>query len=83
MAQIPLGNFRVAQAAPAAEQGRVVTPDPNGMNRGAQQLAGTVNQLAADYMGQIKREDQALAKVKASNALIDRDHVALNVSYSF
>lgn len=73
MAQIPLGNFRVAQAAPAAEQGRVVTPDPNGMNRGAQQLAGTVNQLAADYMGQIKREDQALAKVKASNALIDRE----------
>ncbi len=73
MAKIPLGNFRVAQAAPAAEQGRVVTPDPNGMNRGAQQLAGTVNQLATDYMGQIKREDQALAKVKASNALIDRE----------
>ena len=73
MAQIPLGNFRVAQAAPAAEQGRVVTPDPNGLNRGAQQLAGTVNQLAADYMGQIKREDQALARVKASNALIDRE----------
>lgn len=73
MAQIPLGNFRVAQTAPAAEQGRVVTPDPNGMNRGAQQLAGTVNQLATDYMGQIKREDQALARVKASNALIDRE----------
>lgn len=80
MAQIPLGNFRAPQAVPAPEQGRVVTPDPNGMNRGAQQLAGTVNQLATDYMGQINREDQALAKVKASNALIDRESQIKTIS---
>ena len=73
MAQIPLGNFRVASALPVAEPGRVVTPDPATLNRGAQHLAGSVSQIADNYQQQKNREDMALAKVKASNALIDRE----------
>lgn len=69
MAQIPLGNF--GRAVPVAEQGRVVTIDPN--DRGAQALAGTVQNVAVDLINQRNKEDQALARVKASNALIDRE----------
>lgn len=71
MARIPMGNF--GNAVPVAEQGRVITPDPNALNRGAQQLASTVNAVATKYIDDKNREDQALAKVKASNALIDRE----------
>ena len=69
--RIPVGNF--GNATPVAEQGRVITPDPNALNRGAQQLANTVNSVATKYIDDKNREDQALAKVKASNALIDRE----------
>lgn len=69
MAQIPLGNF--GRTVPVAEQGRVLTSDLN--NRGAQQLASTVQGIAANYLDQKNKEDQALARVKASNALIDRE----------
>lgn len=69
MAQIPLGNF--GRAVPVAEQGRVVTIDPN--DRGAQALAGTVQNVAMDMINRRNKEDQALARVKASNALIDRE----------
>ncbi len=69
MAQIPLGNF--GRSVPVAEQGRVVTIDPN--DRGAQALAGTVQNVAMDMLNQRNKEDQALARVKASNALIDRE----------
>lgn len=69
MAQIPLGNF--GRAVPVAEQGRVVTIEPN--DRGAQALAGTVQNVAVDLINQRNKEDQALARVKASNALIDRE----------
>lgn len=69
MAQIPLGNF--GQAVPVAERGRVLTSDLD--NRGAQQLASTAMGLATNYLDQKQKEDAALARVKASNALIDRE----------
>lgn len=69
MAQIPLGNF--GRAVPVAEQGRVVTVDPS--DRGAQALAGTMQNVAMAVIDQKNKEDQALARVKASNALIDRE----------
>lgn len=71
MAQIPMGNFATARAVPAPEQGRVVTPDAS--NRGALAAAGAVQDAAQNAINQKNREDQALARVKASNALIDRE----------
>ena len=73
MAQIPLGRFGAASAVPVVEPGRVVIPDPSTLTRGDQMLAGSVEQIATNYQQQKNREDQALAKVKASNALIDRE----------
>lgn len=68
MAQIPLGNF--GRAVPVAEQGRVVTIAPS--NAGAQ-AADEVKRVALGALDQIGKENQALARVKASNALIDRE----------
>jgi uncharacterized protein YdbL (DUF1318 family) len=67
MAQIPLGNF--GNVVPVAEQGRVVTVDPS--DRGAQALAGAVQTGAMNILDNQTRENQELAKVKVSNALLD------------
>ena len=74
MAQIPLGNF--GRMVPAPEQGRVVTPDPGTLDRGGQAIARGIAQVGQDIQQaqqEKAREDQALARVKASNALIDRE----------
>ncbi|WP_286975395.1 hypothetical protein [Pseudomonas sp.] len=76
MAQIPLGNF--GNAVPAAQPGRVVTIDPS--DRGAQALAGAVQGTAMDVINQKNKEDQALARVKASNSLIDRESQLKTIS---
>jgi hypothetical protein len=73
MAQIPLGNFGQVAAAPQATQNRVITGDTGGQARAAQQVAATVNQTAMGVLDHLRKEDQALARVKASNALIDRE----------
>jgi len=69
MAQIPLGPG--VRVLPEAPQNRVITPDPNNLNRGAQQLAGTVQNAALSFLDQKNKEDQELSKVKVSNALLD------------
>ncbi|BBP82457.1 hypothetical protein PHLH8_20990 [Pseudomonas sp. Pc102] len=71
MAQIPLGRFAAPNVVPTPEQGRVVTgPDST---RGLQQVAATAMNVGSDILDRQNRENQALARVKASNAIIDRE----------
>ncbi|WP_433886952.1 hypothetical protein [Pseudomonas vranovensis] len=72
MAAIPIGP-PVPRVLPEAQQNRVVTVDTSGQARGAQQVANAVMGAATDYLAQQRREDQALARVKASNTLLDRE----------
>lgn len=72
MATIPIGN-RVATVAPDAQQNRVVTMDPRNVGGGGQQIADTVQRAAFGVLEQQQREDKALARVKASNALFERE----------
>lgn len=71
MATIPIGPG--VRVAPEVVQSRVITPDPGLQSRGAQQLASSVQSAAMGVLEQQKREDQALARVKASNALFERE----------
>lgn len=73
MAQIPLGNFAQAHAVPEAPQNRVITVDTRGEAQAAQQAASTVQNAAFSVLDNINKENQALARVKADNALIDRE----------
>lgn len=73
MAQIPLGNFAQARVVPEAPQNRVITVDSRGQAQAAQQTADTVQRAALGVLDNINKEDQALARVKASNAVIDRE----------
>lgn len=69
MARIPLGPG--VRVSPEVTQNRVITPDPNTLNRGAQQLAGTIQNVALTQLDQQNKENRELAKVKISNALLD------------
>ena len=73
MAMIPLGNFAQARAVPEAPQTRVITSDTRGQAQAAQQVASTVQNAALGVLDNINKQDQALARVKASNAVIDRE----------
>ena len=73
MAQIPLGNFGRINVQQDVVQNRVITPDPSLQNRGAQQVASTLANAGLTILDERTKEDQALARVKASNALIDRE----------
>lgn len=73
MAQIPLGNFAQARAVPEAPQNRVITMDTRGQTQAAQQTASAIQSAAQGVLDNINKEDQALARVRASNALIDRE----------
>lgn len=73
MAQIPLGNFAQSRVVPEAPQNRVITADNRGQAQAAQQTADTVQRAALGVLDNINKEDQALARVKASNAVIDRE----------
>jgi hypothetical protein len=73
MAQIPLGNFAQARAVPEAPQNRVITVDTRGQTQAAQQTASAIQSAAQGVLDNINKEDQALARVKADNALIDRE----------
>lgn len=73
MAQIPLGNFGRVNVQQDVVQNRVITPDPSLQNRGAQQVASTLVNAGLSILDERTKEDQALARVKASNALIDRE----------
>lgn len=71
MAQIPLGPGTRVQTEVA--QNRVIAPDTRAQDRANQQIAGTLQNVGFSIMDQRTKEDQALARVKASNALIDRE----------
>lgn len=73
MAQIPLGNFGQVNVQQDVVQNRVITPDPGLQNRGAQQVASTLVNVGLNIIDERAKEDQALARVKASNAVIDRE----------
>lgn len=72
MAVIPTGPA-VPRVLPDAQQNRVITMDTRGQNQAAQQLAGDVQRAAYGILDQQRQEDQALARVKASNALFERE----------
>lgn len=73
MAQIPLGNFAQARGVPEAPQNRVITADNRGQAQASQRAAATVQSAALGVLDSVTKENQALARVKASNALIDRE----------
>ncbi|HGY3556674.1 TPA: hypothetical protein ACNVV3_002703 [Pseudomonas putida] len=72
MATIPTGPA-VPRVLPDAQQNRVITMDTRAQNQAAQQLAGDVQRTAFGVLEQKQREDSALARVKASNALFERE----------
>ncbi|UXZ44496.1 hypothetical protein [Pseudomonas soli] len=72
MATIPIGPG-VARVLPEMQQNRVITMDPSLQSRGAQQVADTVQRTALGMLEQKSHEDQALARVRASNALFERE----------
>lgn len=72
MAVIPTGPA-VPRVLPDAQQNRVITMDTRAQNQAAQQLAGDVQRSAYGILDQRRQEDQALARVKASNALFERE----------
>lgn len=73
MAQIPLGNFGRVAVQQDVVQNRVMPVDTRAQDQAAQQVASTVQNTALGVLDQINKEDKALARVKASNALIDRE----------
>jgi len=72
MATIPTGPA-VPRVLPEAQQNRVITMDTRGQDQAAQQLASNVQRAAYGALNQQRQEDQALARVKASNALFERE----------
>ncbi|MGH8387634.1 MAG: hypothetical protein ACRESJ_19460 [Pseudomonas sp.] len=73
MATIPLGNFATPRVQQDVAQNRVMTLDTSAQARASQQAAATVQGAALDVLDQQTKEDRALSRVKASNALIDRE----------
>lgn len=75
--RIPTGNFGQTNVQADVAQNRVITTDPSQQNRIAQQSAAAVTNIGLNVLDQVVdkgiKEDQALAKVKAGNALIDRE----------
>lgn len=71
MAQIPLGPGTRVQSEVA--QNRVIAPDTRAQDRANQQIAGTLQNVGLNILDQRNREEQALSRVKADNALIDRE----------
>lgn len=74
MARIPLGAGQ--RVLPEVAQNRVITTDPSAQNRANQQVAGAlqnIGNVGLNILDDRNRQDQALARVKASNSLIDRE----------
>ncbi|WP_431482235.1 hypothetical protein [Pseudomonas solani] len=78
MSQIPLGQFAAPRVVPTPERGGVINM-PDG-SRALQQVAASAFDAADTLIRQKSREDQALARVKASNAIIDRESQLKNLS---
>ncbi|WP_339542530.1 hypothetical protein [Pseudomonas sp. JAI120] len=71
--QIPRGNFSQVSVQSEVAQNRVIAADPSQQNRASQQAADTIVNAGLTMLDQRTKEDQALARVKASNSLIDRE----------
>lgn len=79
MATISLGPG--VRVAPEATQNRVITGDNSGQARAAQQLASTIQGTALTLFDQKNKEDQALARVNANTALIDRESQIKTIAF--
>lgn len=73
MAQIPLGNFATTRVQQDVAQNRVMPVDTRAQDQVAQQAASTIQNTALNVLDQVNQQDKALSRVKASNALIDRE----------
>lgn len=79
MATISLGPG--VRVAPEVTQNRVITGDNSGQARAAQQLASTIQGTALTLFDQKNKEDQALARVNANTALIDRESQIKTIAF--
>lgn len=70
--RIPTGPG-ISRVLPEAQQNRVITGDASGQGRGLQQAGNAVQNVALTVMDQQTRENKALARVKANNALLERE----------
>ncbi|WP_065760233.1 hypothetical protein [Pseudomonas defluvii] len=68
--RIPTGPG-ISRVLPEAQQNRVITGDASGQGRGLQQAGNAVQNVALTVMDQQTRENKALARVKANNALLE------------
>lgn len=73
MAQIPVGNFGRVAVQQEVAQNRVIINDTRGEAQASQQAAGAIQNAALGVLDQINKEDKVLARVKADNAIIDRE----------
>lgn len=73
MAQIPIGRFGQPNVQTEVAQNRVIAVDQSQQNRASQQTADTIVNAGLNMIDQRTKEDQALARVRASNSLIDRE----------
>jgi len=74
MAQIP--SAAPPQVMPLVGKTQVVTPNPDAINRSGQAIGGAVQEVANTVFREQAaqaQENQALARVKAGNTLIDRE----------
>lgn len=69
--RIPVGNFGF-QTAPTSRT-QVDIGGVDAIGRGMQQLGNIGMQASADLMAEKRREDEALARAKAANAVLDRE----------
>jgi hypothetical protein len=69
--RIPVGNFGFQ--TPTTSRTQVDIGGVDAIGRGMQQLGNIGMQATADAMAEKRREDEALARAKASNALLDHE----------
>lgn len=69
--RIPTGNFGFQ--SPTVQRTHVEVGGVDAVGRGMQQLGNIGMQATADAMAEQRREDEALARAKASNALLDHE----------
>lgn len=72
MAHIPISPG-VSRVLPETGQNRVITLDTSASDRAAQQTGEALQRVGLTVLDQTGRENDALAKVKASNALLDHE----------
>lgn len=69
--KIPTGNFGFA--TPQVQRTQVSVGNVDAVGAGLQRIGNVGMQASADMMAEQRREDEALARAKASNALLDHE----------